>query len=786
MSSVTSGGGPAASAGPFVTQRGAAVRPAGRLLIRRAVAAGRVALNERDAKQLLAAYDIPTPAGAVVHSAQDAATAVEALGGPAVLKGLGPDIQHKSDTGLVELGVRDAPAARAAYHRIVDRGAGRVEEGILVEEWVPHERELLVGMRRDEQFGPVIAFGLGGIFTEAVADVAFALAPLDTSDCRALVGELRAQRLLGPVRGLPRVDRGQLERIIHAIAQIAADHPEIVEIDVNPLLVAGTDLVAADALVILAEPDTAAGGGGAPGDGDDGRRLLRLDAVFAPRSVAIVGASGDATKWGGSVMRNLLDGGFAGVLYPINPRGGTILGLPAYAGPADLPETPDLVIVALGGAHAAAIIAECGRYGVPAAIVIAAGFGEAGEEGSALQRELARAADEGGVTLVGPNCMGVLCTSAHLSAVGFVTLRPEAGPISVVSQSGNIGTQLLMTAERRGVGVEKYVSSGNQASTDANDLLAYLAEDPLTGVVVMYLEGMSEGRRFYELARATTPRKPVIVVRGGMSALGRRAAGSHTGALAGSSEVFQAAARQAGVITTGDPDEALDVASLLAYLPLPAGRRVAVVTLGGGWGVLTADALAENGLQLAELPAEALAAVDELLPPFWSRGNPIDLVATVAHGVPERVIELVAHSDTVDAVITLALIGSPSSGRPGQALSPSAGGLSSGDGSGLGLETHPAAEAGGPFAELNEREEALLRHIADIMERTGKPIVSVPLCPVRRSVFLGLGRYAPVLLPSPQAAVRALAKAVWYATHHVRTGAPCPRAVPTPTPASED
>ena len=737
----------------------------GGLLISRALAAGRAALNERDAKLLLAAYDIPTPAGTVVHSAQDAAAAVAALGGPAVLKGLGPDIQHKSDTGLVELGVRDAPAARAAYHRIMDRGAGRVEEGVLVEEWVPHERELLVGMRRDEQFGPVVAFGLGGIFTEAVADVAFALAPLEADDCRDLVAGLRAQRLLGPVRGLPRVDMDQLQHIIQAIAQMAADHPEIAEIDVNPLLVSGTHLVAADALVILKADGSAPAGGGTSGTADRAGRRLRLDAVFAPRSVAVVGASEDAAKWGGSVMRNLLDGGFDGALYPMNSRGGTIFGVTAYAGPADLPETPDLVIVALGGAHAAAIIAECGRHGVPAAIVIAAGFGEAGSEGAALQHELARAAEESGVTLVGPNCMGVLCTSSHLSAVGFVTLRPEPGPISVVSQSGNIGTQLLMTAERRGVGVEKYVSSGNQASTDANDLLEYLADDPSTGVVVMYLEGMDDGRRFYELARATTPRKPVIVMRGGMSALGRRAASSHTGALAGSAEMFKAAARQAGVITTGDPDEALDAASLLAYLPLPAGRRVAVVTLGGGWGVLTADALAENGLQLAELPPEILAAVDELLPPFWSHGNPIDLVATVTHGVPERVIELVAETDAVDAVITLALIGSPSSGRPGQERPQVAGDRSGGDGS----EPVAVPEAGGPFAELNEREEALLRRIAAIMERTGKPIVSVPLCPVQRSVFPGLGRFAPVLLPSPPAAVRALARAAWYATHSPRS-----------------
>lgn len=786
MGAGTPKSGKADSVAPLPPRQDTARRAAGARVILNALATGRIALNERDAKLLLAAYDIPTPAGTVVHSAQDAATAVESLGGPAVLKGLGPDIQHKSDTGLVEFGVRDAPAARAAYHRIMDRGAGRVEEGVLVEEWVPHERELLVGMRRDEQFGPVIAFGMGGIFTEAVADVAFALAPLDAADCRDLTVGLRAQRLLGPLRGLPRVDMDQLQHVVQAIAQMAADHPEIAEIDVNPLLVSGTDLVAADALVILATPHDVRVEVGTSGSGHGAGRQLHLDAIFAPRSVAIVGASDDATKWGGSVMRSLLDGGFAGALYPINPRSGAIFGVPAHAGLAELPETPDLVIVALGGAHAAAVVKECGRHKVPAVIVIAAGFGEAGEEGAALQLELARAADESGVTLVGPNCMGVLCTSSRLSAVGFVTLRPEAGLLSVISQSGNIGTQLLMTAERRGVGVEKYVSSGNQATTDANDLLEYLANDPQTGVVAMYLEGMTDGRRFYELARATTPHKPVIVMRGGMSALGRRAASSHTGALAGSAEVFKAAARQAGVITTSDPDEALDVASLLAYQPLPAGRRVAVVTLGGGWGVLTADALAENGLQLAELPPDVLAAVGGLLPPFWSRGNPVDLVATVAHGVPERIIELVAESDAVDAVIALALVGSPSSGRPGQARSSGDGGQDGSSGSVPGFGPTPTPEAGGPFIELNEREMALLQHIAAVMERIGKPIVSVPLCPLRRSVFPGLGRYAPLLLPSPSAAVRALARATWYATHRVRDGSPSPRPVPTSTSVSDD
>lgn len=722
---------------------------AGRDVIRRALDAGRTSLDEREAKLILAMYGVPTPAGTVVHDAQRAAAVVEALGRPAVLKALGPDIQHKSDLGLVELDVRDAAAARAAYHRIIDRAAGRADGGVLVEELVPHERELLVGMRRDPQFGAVIAFGLGGIFTEAVADVAFALAPLDDADTQALTAELRAQRLLGPLRGLPRVDADQLRRIIGAVVQMAADHPEITEIDVNPLLVSGTHLVAADALVILAEPQRDAGGG--PGS----RRFRHdLDAVFAPASVAVVGASGDTTKWGGSVLMNLIGGGFEGAIYPINPRGGTIMGLRAYASPDELPEMPDLVIVALGGAAAIPVVEDCGRRGVPAVIVIAAGFAEAGDEGLAQQELLARAADDGGVTLVGPNCMGVLCTSSHLSAVGFVTLRPDPGPLSVISQSGNIGTQLLMTAERRGIGVEKFVSSGNQATTDANDLLEHLTADARTRVIAMYLEGIGDGRRFYDVARGTTPQKPVIVVRGGLSALGRQAASSHTGALAGSAEVFRAAARQAGVITTTDPDEALDVAALLAYQPLPAGNRVAVVTLGGGWGVLTADLLAARGLELARLPPATIAAVDELLPPFWSRSNPVDLVATVSAGVPERTIELVAACDGVDSVITLALFGSPSSGRSGQGRP--------------GADDVPGHADGDPLAEFNERERDLLRHLAVVGERTGKPILSVPLCPVERSVFPALGACAPILLPTPPAAVGALARATWYATHPVR------------------
>jgi acyl-CoA synthetase (NDP forming) len=772
----------------------ATARKRGRDIIERALAAGAAALDEREAKALLAQYDIPTPLGTVVHTAEEAARAFRALGRPAVLKALGADIQHKSDRGLVAVDLRDEAAVRTAFHRLVDLSAGRAA-GVLVEEMVPHERELLVGMRRDEQFGTVVAFGLGGIFTEVLHDVAFALAPLDEGDAQDLIAQLAARRLLGPVRGLPRVDTGELARIIGVVAQMAADHPEVAEIDVNPLLVSGDSLVAADALVILRPPaaapapvagvagqtagvaalaDAAAQARSGPeAPAAPGRQTPNLDAVFAPRGVAVVGASDDVTKWGGSLLRNLIDGGYTGRIYPVNPRGGTIFDLPAAADLNELPGPPtgptgaDLAVVALGAAQATAVVEACGRRGIPAAMVIAAGFGEAGPDGVRLEQDLACAARKGHVTLIGPNCMGVLANSTRLNAVGFVTLRPAAGPLSVVSQSGNIGTQLLMAAERRGVGLEKYISTGNQALTDASDVLEYLIGDPHTGVIAMYVEGLDDGRRFFEVARRATLGKPLVVMRGGMTAYGRRAASSHTGAMAGSAEIFRAAVRQAGVLLAADPDEAMDLAACLAYLPLPRGPRVAVVTLGGGWGVLTADALAASGLELADLPADILAACDALLPSYWSHGNPIDLVASVRGGVPERIIETVAGCDAVDSILALALVGSPATGRAGQTASRGAVGRpEAGETDGEG-EPRGGAELDGE-GELNDAELALLRRIAAVMDTSGKPVIAVPLVPVVRSVFPGGASHSPVLLPTPTAAVRALRSMTTYAEHRPR------------------
>ncbi len=707
--------------------------------IRDALAAGRPALDEHQSKALFAAYGIPVPEGALVRSEAEAAETATCLGGRLAMKAAGGEIQHKTELGLVLLNIEGPEAAGESY-RLLEERAGDALEGVLIERMVPGNREFMVGMKRDALFGPVVAFGLGGVLTEVLGDVALALAPVDDDDAAELPGLIRARRLLGPFRGYPPVDRAALAKIIQAIAQIALDHPHIAEIDVNPLLVEGDRPVAADALIVLSAEEP-------PGPNQDrGAFVPNLKALLAPRSMALVGASGDIAKWGGSALHTIIEGGYAGKLYPVNPKGGEFFGLTAYPSLEELPEAPDLALLAVGGHQVTAMLEQCGRKGIPAAIAIAAGFSETGASGAEAEREIARMAGEGGVTLMGPNCLGMVSNEVQLHAVGFVVLHPPKGTLSFVSQSGNIGTQIVTGCQRRGIGIDKFASVGNEAQIGAVDVLDYLRDDPNTTCIMMYIEGLDDGRRFLEVARRTTAVKPVVVLRAGLTEYGVKAAASHTGAMAGSAPVWEAAARQAGVVTCTNTQDVVDLGSCLAYLPLPKGRRVAVVTQGGGAGVMTADEVARHGLTLAELPPELYAAIDEILPPFWSKQNPLDLVASAGGDVGPRVLRLVAECDTVDAIIVLSLLGVPSSG------------------SGTGDRGDTDEDLG-----LNSWETALVDLVAELMESTGKPIINVPDLPIRGSLFDRGKRYSPIVLSSPRAAVRALDRMEWYGAFRRRT-----------------
>ena len=714
-----------------------------REIVEKALAAGRPALDEAAAKQVLAAYGVPVPAGGLVHSAPEAAELAASLGVPVAMKAVGALIQHKTETQLVVLDLRTPDEVAQTYVALAER-AGDALEAVLVEEMVAGSRELMVGMKRDAAFGPVVAFGLGGTMTEVFRDIVLAVSPGSEGDVAELPDLIRGKALLGAFRGQPAVDRAKLVAIIEAVARIAADHPEIAEIDVNPLLVRDGEPVAADALMVLsaAAPPAAAARDFTP----------NLDAVLAPRSVAIVGASDNVTRWGGSALQNILAGGFEGAIYPINPKGGEFFGLPVSTSLEDVPAPPDLALLAVGAKQLEPVIAECGRAGVKAAVAIAAGFSETGSAGEEAERGLAQTAADGGVTLIGPNCMGIIANATQLHATGFIALHPRPGKLAIVSQSGNLGVQLSALADRRDLGVRCFIGVGNEAQVSAVDVLEYLAGDDGTSCVLTYLEGIDDGRRLFEVARATSLEKPVVVLRGGLTDSGGKAAASHTGAMAGSAAVYEAAARQAGLVTCTSVQEALDLTTALAHLPLPKGRRVAVITNGGGAGVLAADEMARQQLTLLDPPAELLAELDEILPPFWSRRNPFDMVATAGGDVGPRVVDAVTRCPDVDAVVVLSVLGVPNTGDEKRAQS------STGD-----------------YDDFSPWEQRYLDGVAALMAETGKPIINVPDLPIRRALYTGDHPYAPVVVPTPRAAALVLERMARYGAWRSRHTTTQPR-----------
>jgi len=377
--------------------------------------------------------------------------------------------------------------------------------------------------------------------------------------------------------------------------------------------------------------------------------------VLRPGSVAVVGASARAGSIGGAVVRNLLDGAYAGRLHVVNRRGGTIAGLPAARSLRELDEPVELVVVAVPAAGVAEVARDAAATGAKALVVLSDGFGEAGEEGRARQRELVEISRRAGMRLVGPNCLGVIDTdpAVRLDA-SFAPTQPPPGHVAFLSQSGALGIAVIDTARELGIGLSSFVSVGDKADLSGNDFLSFWEQDDATDVVLLYLESFGNPRRFSRVARRVGRSKPIVAVKGGRSSAGAAAAGSHTGALlAGSDATVQALFRQAGVIATDTLGELFDVAALLSVQPAPRGPRVGIVTNGGGLGILCADACAAAGLDVVGLPASVRDRLARELRPGAAVRNPVDLLAAATPAEFERAIATVGASGAVDAVIAL-------------------------------------------------------------------------------------------------------------------------------------
>lgn len=609
-------------------------------------------LSEHASKALLAQYGVPIAAERLVSSAGEARTAATELGYPVVLKLCGDAIAHKTERDLVRLGLRDGDAVTAAAAELLVKA--RPEDGavgLLVAEQVRGSRELIAGLVRDPQFGPCVMLGVGGVLAEALRDVVFASVPLDEAQARALPDRLATRALLGEFRGEPAIDRDALARVLLGLSRLALERSDVASVDVNPLIVRGGVPLAVDALVELElEPAPVA-----RARVSDAEVLERFRPLFHPRGIIVAGASTHPGKFGFVSLHNLRRFGYAGRLFAVNREGADVLGQPTVRTIDEVPDgAADLVFVCTPNQANVELLRACAKKGVRAAFVASGGYGEAGEAGRALERELVSVANALGIVLAGPNGQGVISTPVSMCAQ-IVAPYPPPGRISVASQSGNLVSSFLNYAVASGVGISKAISCGNSAQTTLADYLDYFGADPETAVALAYLEGVPDGAHFIDALRAFTARKPLVLVKGGVAAEGKRAAASHTGSLASDDRVFDGICRQWGALRAPTVEEAYEWAATFATQPLPRGRRVVVFTTAGGWGVLAADACAAAGLELIALPASVRERVDALVPARWSKGNPIDLAGGETRDTIPEVLDIVCGHPEVDAVIHLGI-----------------------------------------------------------------------------------------------------------------------------------
>lgn len=609
-------------------------------------------LSESASKALLREYGVPMADEREVATAAEAAAAAAELGFPVVAKLCGDAIAHKTERGLVRLRLGDAASVEQAAADLL--AAATPDDGpvsVLVAPMVSGNRELIAGVVRDPQFGANVMLGVGGILAEAVADVVFRPVPLSEVDAAEMIDQLATQKLLGEFRGEAAVDRSRLRAVLLGLSKAAEARPDVASIDVNPLIVRADGVpVAVDALVEIGESASSVGAA-RPRPTDE-----QFRALFEPKGVLVTGASTHPGKFGFVSLHNILASGYQGGVYGTNLQGEEVLGIRTVADIDQLPDGAiDLVFVCTPASANPDLLRACARKGIRAAFLTSAGYGEAGDEGRRAEADLVALADELGILLAGPNGQGVVSTPVNLCAQ-IVAPYPPAGRIGVASQSGNFISSFLNYARQTGVGISRAVSAGNAAAVTPADYLDWYADDAATGVSLAYVEGIVDGRSLLDRFASVAKRKPLVVVKGGATEAGAKAAASHTGALAANDKIFDGACRQAGVTRAATVEEAFEAAATFATQPLPQGPNVVVLTTAGGWGVVTSDAIhRESGLVLMPLPDDLRAQIDTKLPPRWSRNNPVDCAGGEVRDTIPEVMELIAAHPDVHSVIYLGL-----------------------------------------------------------------------------------------------------------------------------------
>jgi acyl-CoA synthetase (NDP forming) len=617
---------------------------------------GRLFLNEAESKALLSHYGVPIVEERVVVDEEAAIAQARVMGFPVVLKGLGAKLTHKTERGLVKLNLRSIEEVSHAYHEIQE-AAGADLEGCLMQPLVTGRREFVAGLSRDSQFGLVVMFGLGGIFTEAIRDVVFRIAPLDEMQARKMIEELSSRELLDDFRGESAVDKEALIRVLMGLSRLGVEHPDIMEVDINPLLVTPKgEVTAVDALVVLNSLESSAEDD--PSSKEPTEEEIEvinaaLEMMVHARSIAVVGATRPRVGGFSGMFANVTSFNFPGRLYPINPKTAEVSGYRTFPNLVSLPEPVDLVIISVPAAMVPEALKDCIASGNKNVHIFTSGFKETGEEeGHRLQAEIEKIAREGGLRVLGPNCMGIYVPESRI--VTWMGASAEKGPVAFVSQSGgNAGDFTSYAASRFGIYFSKVFSYGNALTLDSSDFLEYLSDDDQTRIIAMYLEGVKNGRRLFRQVTEINRKKPVIIMKGGLTESGARAVASHTGSLAGGEKIWKAFFRQSGAVQVDSLEEMTDVTLAFLNLGKSRGRRVAVIGTGGGVGVAAADSCARVGLDLPALPLMVMDQLRRFIPPAGNMiRNPIDAhLVFLELDLLGQTLDLLSGGSTIDMFV---------------------------------------------------------------------------------------------------------------------------------------
>lgn len=611
-------------------------------------------ITEDISKSILKKYKIRVPPYALVTSAEDAVKQAERIGFPLVMKVVSPQILHKTDVGGVKVGLDNTDDVKATFEDMYGRLSNKKDvtvNGILLEKMVPKGLELIVGIQNDPQFGPVIMVGLGGIMTEIMKDVAFRMLPITASDAKSMLDELRGSALLKGFRGAKPIDVNAVAQMLVQIGKLGIDHADYINsIDFNPVVVYPKSHYVVDAKIILNDEVRK----GSVSNARPNKEYM--EKFFTPQSVALVGASTTKGKIGNSILDSLANYDYKGKIFPINPKADTIFDRKCYPSVADVPDDVDLVVVSVDLSITPPVLEECAKKGIHNVVIVSGGGKELGGQRAEYEEEIKRLSAKHNIRIIGPNCIGMFNAENRLDCAfqgQERMVRAKLGDVALLSQSGTMGISFLETADS--FGLSKMLSYGNRSDVDEADMIWYLANDPQTKVIALYVEGFGDGRKFIKTAKRVIreTKKPVVIWKSGRTELGAKQAASHTGSLGGSNAIIMGAFKQAGIISVDSYQELVAVTKALSWQPPAAINKAAMTSNGAGPMIGAIDHFDRLGISLANVSSKSTKKMSAHFPSTYviGNGNPVDVTGGASAEDYQFVIKTFMEDSNVGIVM---------------------------------------------------------------------------------------------------------------------------------------